>query len=381
MKSKLEKKSRLSPAELSRYERHLVLPEVGHDGQLKLKASKVLIVGAGGLGSSASLYLAAAGVGQIGIVDFDKVSLSNLQRQVLYRSDEIGLSKMDCAATRLHSLNPEISVIGYPFYLDEKNIEEAISDYNVILDCSDNFDTRYLINDYCAALEKPIIFGAIQGFDGQVSIFCHPEGPCYRCLYPEPPASGTFPNCVENGVLGVLPGIVGTLQATEALKLILGIGESLIGKLLQLDTLAMRFSTFEVTRNPKCPSCSLKGRNKVEMKKNKPVHPIEELTDDENLEIDPGEFTALLNEYKKTQTQLQLVDVRTEIEFRAGHLKSAIHLPLHELEDRFNELDPNKTTILYCHAGVRSLTALAILKQAGFKRVRHLRGGLIALQL
>ena len=329
-----------------RFSRHLSLPEVGEEGQKLLSKSSVLIVGAGGLGSPAALYLAAAGVGRIGIVDADRVELSNLQRQILYATADIGKPKVVAAESRLSSLNPECVVESHPVRLDASNARELISNYDLVIDGSDNFATRYLVSDACVLAGKPDVYGAVFKFDAQVSVFGG-EAPCYRCLYPAAPQSS--PNCSEAGVLGVLPGMIGTLQATEVLKLILNIGTPLRGRLLVVDALDMEFRTLKLARRTNCAACS-----------GTLVWPkVEALQDITQREFDPRGF--------------QILDVRSREEYSSGVLLAgAKNIPLVELHERLAELDVNRETIVYCKSGVRSRDAGAILLRAGFKNVRRL---------
>jgi len=364
----------LSPVELARYSRHLVLPEVGLEGQGRLKAARVLLVGAGGLGSPLGLYLAAAGVGRIGLVDFDKVDVTNLQRQVLYGQRDIGRSKTETARLRLMDLNPHVSIEVHDVALTAENAEEIIASYDVVVDGTDNFATRYLVNDACAILGKPNVYGSVYRFEGQVAVFWADRGPCYRCLFSEPPPPGQAPNCAEGGVLGVLPGTVGTLQATEAIKIVLDRGDPLIGRLLHYDALASRFHTFRVPKDPACPVCGERptitsiadiARVCGAMDTQAPIS-----ADD----ITPAELKARLD----AGAPPCLVDVRTDWEWRIGHLAGARHVPIVDLESRRGELDPSVEVVLYCKRGVNSVAAMRFLRQYGFTHVRNLRGGLDA---
>jgi adenylyltransferase/sulfurtransferase len=343
----------LSPEEKLRYERHLSLPNVGLEGQLRLKNSRVLIVGVGGLGSPASLYLAAAGVGQIGLVDPDRVSVSNLQRQILYSSHQLRTSKVHSAKHRLESLNPYPQIETYDTAITSKNALELISKYDVIIDGTDQFSTRYLIQDACFLSQKPYVYGAIYRFDAQVSVFFPPRGPCYRCLYPEPP-QGISMDCNEAGVLGVLPGIIGTLQATETLKMLLNLGTPLMGRLLTLDVLEMDFRSIQMTPHPGCILCG----------------PNPKIT---SLEEQNYSQTSCMQSPLKSS---QLVDVRTWAEFQTGHLEGAIHIPLQDLKDRLQDLNPSLDTLIYCQTGLRSEQAVNLLRSSGFKEVNHIQGGL-----
>jgi sulfur-carrier protein adenylyltransferase/sulfurtransferase len=357
----------------TRYARHVVLPEVGKAGQERLKAASVLCVGAGGLGCPALLYLAAAGVGRIGIVEDDMVSLSNLQRQVLYTTDQVGTSKAVQAAKHLSALNPEITIETHPARLVAANVLEILSSYDIILDGSDNFSTRYLLSDACLLLNKPLVQGAINRFEGQVSVFCGNDEttPCYRCLFPDPPAFGTIPNCSEAGVLGVLPGVIGSIQATEAIKLILGIGETLQGRFLHFDALSMCFREMKISKNAHCicqdkttikltdltEHCQVTGENKTM---------IQEITvQDLKHKQDDGE-------------EFILIDVREHDERAESHIPGSIHIPMGDLPNRLGELDPDAQIILQCHGGGRSSRATQFLMQQGFSDVANLTGGISA---
>lgn len=384
----------LSPSEKTRYARHIILPEVGMEGQKRLKASSVIVVGAGGLGSPVSLYLAAAGVGRIGLVDFDDVDLSNLQRQVLYTVDDIKKSKSETAKKRLLEINPEIEIISHRIRLNAENVLETIADYDLVVDGTDNFATRYLINDACVIAKKVNVYGSIFRFEGQLSVFCHPDGPCYRCLFPVPPTGDAVPNCAEGGVLGVLAGVIGTLQATEAVKLILGDGQPMIGKLLLYNALDMEFHKLNVKRKSDCPSC---GDNPTITK---PVDQDEfcggttqsgteesssmytnEGTDTmtngsivNGSEIQPKDVAKLL---KETPKEIVLLDVRNKNEVDFCTIEGSIHIPLPELQARFGELDSAADMIVYCRSGGRSRMAVDFLKQSGFKKLRNMTGGIL----
>ena len=362
---------RLEPNEVARYARHLTLPEVGMEGQQRLRAASVLVVGAGGLGSPVAIYLAAAGVGCIGLVDFDAVDLSNLQRQVLYGSGDVGRLKLDPARRRIEELNPHVRVVAHKTRLDASNAFDLLRDYDVVIDGTDNFPTRYLVNDACVMLGKPNVYGSVFRFEGQVAVFWAERGPCYRCLYPDPPPPGAVPNCAEGGVLGVLPGIIGTLQATEAIKLIVGCGELLLGRLLLFDGLEMRFRELKLRKDPDCPVCS--------------EHPrIRELADEQVAceaqagaavpGIDVVELQARLN----GGAAPLLLDVRTRQEWEICRLEQALLLPIQELEQRLGELDPEAAIVVYCHSGMRSATAVDLLRRHGFRNVLDLRGGIDA---
>jgi sulfur-carrier protein adenylyltransferase/sulfurtransferase len=368
----------LSRDEILRYSRHLLIPEVGLDGQRKLKGSSALIVGTGGLGSPVSLYLAAAGVGRIGLVDYDVVDSSNLQRQVIHGTSTIGKLKVDSAKARLLDLNPDIQIDVYNEPYTSENALRIAKDYDIILDGTDNFPTRYLTNDVAVFLGKPNVYASIYRFDGQVSVFYAKEGPCYRCLFPEPPPPGLVPSCAEGGVLGVLPGTVGTLQATEALKVLLGIGEPLIGKLLLYNALDMSFDFVKLKKNPNCRVCG-------------PNADIKELIDYEEFcgvpSHDHGDegsagagwdITAPeLAERVKTN-HLKLLDVREPHELQISALPNATNIPLGQLAARLSELDSADDMVVFCKGGTRSARALELLVSAGFKKVKNLKGGINA---
>lgn len=365
----------LTREELARYARHLVLPEVGIEGQRRLERSSVLLVGAGGLGSPAALYLAAAGVGRIGIVDFDVVDESNLQRQVLHDTAWVGRPKIESAKARLAALNPHVRVETHSTALTRDNALEVLAAYDVVVDGTDNFETRYLTNDACFFLKKPDVYGSVFRFEGQASVFW-PErgGPCYRCLYPQPPPPGLVPSCAEGGVLGVLPGVVGGLQATEALKVLLGVGEPLVGRLLLYDALAMRFDEVALRRDPECPLCSAKATIRELQDypafcgtgRGEPSGPVEEIGAAElKRRLDAGEA-------------LEILDVREPHEWAICRIPGARLVPLGSLAGRAHELDPARTYVLQCRSGHRSATAATLLRQAGFRQVLNLRGGVLA---
>jgi len=364
----------LTPQELVRYSRHIKLSEVGEDGQRRLKRASVLIVGAGGLGSPAALYLAAAGVGRIGIVDFDTVDLSNLQRQLLHDTDHVGARKTNSASARLGAINPLVRVETIDEELSAANALDVIAAYDMVIDGTDNFKTRYLTNDACVLLGKPNIYGSVLRFEGQASVFATPEGPCYRCLFPEPPPPGLVPSCAEAGVLGVLPGLVGTIQATEAIKIILGIGDTLAGRLLLVDALAMSFRTIRLRRDPDCPACGTRE--------------IQSLIDYDELcapratalgqraasvqEITPRD----LAERVRRGDLIDLIDVREPYEWRIARIDGARLIPLGQLGGALAEFQPDRDVVLYCHHGFRSRTAAEFLVERGFRRVWNLTGGI-----
>jgi molybdopterin/thiamine biosynthesis adenylyltransferase/rhodanese-related sulfurtransferase len=364
--------SYLSLEEMQRYARHLILPEVGPEGQRRLKTSGVLIVGVGGLGSPAALYLAAAGVGRLGLVDFDRVERSNLQRQVLHHTDAVGKPKLASAAARIHGVNPGVELVLHETRLSSENALEVLGGYDVILDGSDNFPTRYLVNDACALLGKPDVYGSIFRFDGQASVFWAARGPCYRCLYREPPPPELVPSCAEGGVLGVLPGIIGSIQALEALKLVLGVGETLVGRLLLFEALKLQFRELVLERDPECPLCGAQPS----------IHGLVDYEafcgvgaagghDAEGLEIEPGDLVAEL----KAGRKLRLVDVREPFEWQICRIDGSVLMPLGQLPARLGELERGAAVITICHTGVRSLDAVRFLRSRGFANARSLRGG------
>src|SRR6267143_56088 len=359
----------LSSEELERYSRHLMMPEVTPDGQRRLKAARVLCIGAGGLGSPAAVYLAAAGVGTIGIVDFDDVDLSNLQRQILHGTKDIGRSKLESARDRLRDANPNIEVELHECRFSSENASELVARYDLVVDGSDNFPTRYLSNDVCVFARRPNIYGSIFRFDGQSTVFApHLGGPCYRCLFPEPPPPGSVPNCAQAGVLGVLPGIVGTIQANEAIKLILGVGEPLVGRLLYFDALKMKFREFNLRRDPQCPVC---GDSPTITK---PID-YEQFCGISTSAI-PTVSVRELKRKLDAHENFQLVDVREPFEHAIANIDSAKLIPLGELPDRMSELDRERLTIVHCHSGQRSAQAVRILREAGFTSVFNLEGGI-----
>jgi adenylyltransferase/sulfurtransferase len=364
----------LTHEEVQRYSRHLIIPEVGVEGQQRLKKARVVCVGAGGLGSPSALYLAAAGVGTLGLVDFDTVDTSNLQRQVLYSTRDAGRRKLDAAAERLTGLNPSVNVVTHDMPLSSANALDILRNYDVVVDGADNFPTRYLVNDACVLERKPFVYGSIYRFEGQLSLFGAPDGPCYRCLFAEPPAPELVPSCVDAGVLGVLPGIVGTLQALEAIKWLTGIGESAVGRLLLIDALALRFREIAIRRDPECAMCG-------------PAATITTLIDYDafcgvapfGVAGDAQEVTAaaLAGELAGGSPPV-LVDVREPWEFELAHVEGSRLLPLGELPSRLTELPASASLVTVCHKGVRSERAAALIRRAGFSRVRSLAGGVDA---
>jgi len=358
----------LTREELARYSRHLILPDVGVEGQKRLKAARVLLVGAGGLGSPLALYLSAAGVGTLGIVDFDKVDVTNLQRQVVHGTADVGRSKIDSAAERIYDLNPYVNVERFETRLTSENALEIIREFDIVVDGTDNFATRYLVNDACVILGKPNVYGSIFRFEGQASVLATPDGPCYRCLFREPPPPGLVPSCAEGGVLGVLPGLVGTIQATEAIKLILGIGEPLIGRLLLVDALTAQFRTVKIRRDPTCPACG--------------THEIQELIDYDAFcggaepvtvkEITPRELAQKL----ARGDDFDLIDVREPFEWEIAHIEGARLVPLSTFPGAIKELDASREIVVQCKVGGRSARAADALVAAGFRNVWNLAGGI-----
>ena len=370
----------LSNDEVARYSRHLIMPEVGMDGQRKLKAARALCIGAGGLGSPVALYLAAAGVGTIGIVDFDEVDFSNLQRQIIHGTPDVGRSKLASAKSRLNALNPEVEVVAHELALSSQNALALFADYDFVVDGTDNFPTRYLVNDACVLSGKPNVYGSIFRFEGQASVFATADGPCYRCMFPEPPPPGLVPSCAEGGVLGILPGVVGTLQATEAVKLILGAGEPLVGRFLLFDALKMRFRELTVRRDPDCPVCG-----------EQPT--VTELIDYEQFcgvapaaaapaPTDQAAAGATTVEDLKTRIDradpFLLLDVRETREFEICRIPGSVLIPLGELPARLSELEGRDDIVVHCKSGVRSGKAVRLLHEAGHAGARNLEGGILA---
>jgi len=365
----------LSPPEFARYSRHVIMPEVGLDGQKKLKAAKVLVIGTGGLGSPLALYLAAAGVGTLGLVDFDTVDASNLQRQIIHGTRDVGRSKCQSAADKLRDLNPEVTVVLHEERFTSRNAVEIVRGYDIVVDGTDNFPTRYLVNDVCVLLNKPNVYGSIFRFDGQATVFHPAVGPCYRCLYPEPPPPGEVPSCAEGGVLGILPGVIGCIQATETIKLILGIGEPLIGRLLHYDALNMTFKTFKIRRDPKWPVgaphptitglidyeqfCGVRGGAT-------PAAPA------------GGEITpARLKQRIDAGEDLYVLDVRNPNEFQICRIPGSVFLPLPELPARFAEVPRDREVVVHCKSGMRSAKAIEFLKGQGYTKLANLTGGIL----
>ena len=368
--------TQLSKDEILRYSRHLIMPEVGMEGQLKLKQAKVLTIGAGGLGSPLALYLAAADVGKLGMVDFDVVDFTNLQRQIIHDTDDVGRLKLDSAKDTIGDINPNVEVIPHHQRLTSENALKIFADYDIVVDGTDNFPTRYLVNDACVLLGKPNVYGSIFRFEGQVSVFYAKEGPCYRCLYPEPPPPGLVPSCAEGGVLGVLPGIIGSLQAMETIKLILGQGSSLVGRLLLFDAVNMKFRELKLRKSPGCPIC---GENPT----------VKELIDYQEFcgirgeevevkitvpELTPVQVKKMMDEKKP----FVLVDVREPHEVEICKIEGSVLIPLGEVPKRMNELNSADEIVVHCRSGKRSADAVELLMKAGFRKIHNLQGGVLA---
>lgn len=363
---------RLSVEELQRYSRHLIMPEVTSEGQNRLKAARVLCIGAGGLGSPAALYLAAAGVGTLGIVDFDDVDLSNLQRQILHGTKDIGRSKLESARDRLHDINPQIETELHKCRFSSENASQLVTRYDVVVDGSDNFPTRYLSNDVCVFAHKPNVYGSVFRFEGQITVFApHLGGPCYRCLFPEPPPPDSVPNCAQAGVLGVLPGIIGMLQAIETLKLILGIGEPLVGRLLHFDALKVKFRELNLRRDPQCPVC---GENPTIFS---PID-YEQFCGMRDKEAIPQMSPQELKRRMDAGESFELVDVREPFEYEIARIDGARLIPLGEISERLDEVSSEQPIVVHCHSGTRSAQAVGLLQQHGFTKVYNLEGGIEA---
>jgi adenylyltransferase/sulfurtransferase len=365
----------LTSQELSRYARQMRLPRLGETGQVKLKNASVLIVGAGGLGSPAALYLAAAGVGRMGIADGDRVDITNLHRQILFGTEDVGMAKVDVAARELRSVNPHVAIECIDERITTSNAREVVRRYDVVLDATDNFPTRYLLSDACVLEDRPLVYGSVDRFEGQVSVFATVDGPCYRCLFPEPPEPGSVDNCAVAGVLGVLPGLVGTAQATEVLKLLLGIGEPLVGRVLMIDALSMRFRSIAVDRDPTCPSCGTRE--------------ITQLIDYDAFcagspavgsDVDDGEIPVItpreLAVAMKSAPEIVLIDVRERHEWNYARIGGARLIPLGTLSSAIATIDADADVVVYCHHGMRSEMAAYALREAGVRRVRNLVGGI-----
>ncbi len=366
----------LTNEEVARYSRHLLLPEVGIEGQLKLRRAKVVMIGAGGLGAPVGLYLAAAGVGRIGMVDFDVVDASNLQRQVIHGTSDLGRKKLDSAADRMHDINPHVHVEKYDTGLTSENALEILKDYDLVIDGTDNFPTRYLVNDACVLLKKPNVYGSIFRFEGQATVFAYEDGPCYRCLYPEPPPPGLVPSCAEGGVLGILPGLIGLIQATEAVKIILGVGETLKKRLLLYDALHMRFRELKLQRDRDCPVCGDHPTltKLIDYQEFCGIRPMASQAAPPEGVIDPVEVKQKLDR----GDDFTLIDVREPHEYQIAKIPGAKLIPLGELPKHLNELDPQSEIVAHCKTGGRSQKAVDLLKQSGFKNVRNMTGGITA---
>lgn len=369
----------LSQEEVLRYSRHLIMPEVGVEGQEKLKNASILLIGCGGLGSPLGMYLSAAGVGRLGLVDFDLIDFTNLQRQVMFGTQDVGRPKVDASKERIAQINPNVQVTAYREKLTSENVLTIFKDYDIIIDGTDNFPTRYLVNDACVFLKKPNVYGSIFRFEGQATIFWAEKGPCYRCLYPEPPPPGLVPSCAEGGVLGILPGLIGLIQATEAIKLIIGKGDPMIGRLLLFNALDMKFREVKLQKDPECPVC---GTNPS----------ITKLIDYEQfcgIGLGQEEATVSTNGIKEiTAKELKtmmdhkdkfvLVDVREPHEYQIGKIPGSKLIPLGEVAERANQLDTADDIVVHCRSGARSAKAIQVLQKMGFKRLRNLKGGILA---
>ena len=365
----------LTKDEILRYSRHLIMPEVGLDGQQKLKAARVLCIGTGGLGSPLALYLAAAGVGTLGLVDFDVVDFTNLQRQIIHSTSDVGRSKLESATEKVEAINPFVEVRGFETRLSSDNALDIIRDFDIVVDGTDNFPTRYLVNDACVLTGKPNVYGSIFRFEGQASVFGAKDGPCYRCLYPEPPPPGLVPSCAEGGVLGILPGLVGIIQATETIKLILGSGDPLIGRLLLVDALGMRFRELKLRKNPECPVCGVNPTvtELIDYQEFCGIRGEEAPVTTNVPEIQPEELKRRID----AGENIFVLDVREPHEYQICNLNGHL-IPLGDLPKRMNELDSSREIVAHCRSGVRSGKAVDFLRQAGFRKVKNLAGGILA---
>jgi sulfur-carrier protein adenylyltransferase/sulfurtransferase len=368
----------LSRDEIQRYSRHLIMPEVGMEGQLKLKQASVLMVGTGGLGAPLGMYLAAAGVGKIGLVDFDVVDFSNLQRQVIHGTKDVGKPKIQSAVETMSDINPHIELVKHETALSSENAMEILGGYDIVVDGTDNFPTRYLVNDACVLLKKPNVYGSIFRFEGQATVFAYEGGPCYRCLYPEPPPPGLVPSCAEGGVLGILPGVIGLIQATETVKLILGIGDTLVGRLMLYDALGMKFRELKLRKNPECPVCGdhptvTKLIDYVEFcgvpHQEAPPEPVATSGDIEATEVKTKQDRG---------DKFLLIDVREPHEFQICRIPGSTLIPLGEVPKRLAEINPDAEIVVHCKSGARSAKAVDFLKQQGYKKVRNMKGGILA---
>ncbi len=368
----------LTTDDLARYSRHIILPEVGTEGQRKLKAAKVLCVGTGGLGSPLAFYLAAAGIGTLGLVDFDVVDASNLQRQIIHSTRDIGRKKLDSAEEKLKALNPALNVVKHETMLTSANALEILKDYDIVADGTDNFPTRYLVNDACVLLGKPNVYGSIFRFEGQASIFATEAGPCYRCLYPEPPPPGLVPSCAEGGVLGILPGLVGVIQATEAIKLILGKGDSLVGRLLLVDALGMRFRELKLRKNPDCPVCGEHPTvtQLIDYQQFCGIHP--ETKEEKALKNGIPQLSVKeLKQRMDAGEDVFILDVREPYEYQIANIGGTL-IPQNDVPQRLAEIDREREVVVHCRSGARSQRIAEFLKQAGYPRVVNLAGGILA---
>jgi len=368
--------AQLSKDEILRYSRHLIMPEVGMDGQLKLKQAKVLCIGAGGLGSPLALYLAAAGVGRLGIVDFDVVDFTNLQRQIIHDTNDVGRLKIESAKDTIADINPNVEVVAYETRLTSENALDIFRDYDIVADGTDNFPTRYLVNDACVLLGKPNVYGSIFRFEGQATVFYAKEGPCYRCLYPEPPPPGMVPSCAEGGVLGVLPGIVGSIQALETIKLILGRGRTLIGRLLLFDALELKFRELKLRKNPECPVCGAHPTvtQLLDYEQFCGIRGEEHVPETKVPEITAPEVKKMMDERKP----FVLVDVREPHEFQICRIPGSTLIPLGDVPKRMHELSSADEIVVHCRSGMRSAQAVELLMKAGFRKIHNLKGGVLA---
>jgi molybdopterin/thiamine biosynthesis adenylyltransferase/rhodanese-related sulfurtransferase/molybdopterin converting factor small subunit len=371
----------LSKDEILRYSRHLIIPEVGIDGQKKLKAAKVLLIGTGGLGAPLGLYLAAAGVGRIGLVDFDVVDFTNLQRQVIHSTADVGRPKIDSAAEKMKAINPNVTIVKHEVALTSENALDILKDYDLVVDGTDNFPTRYLVNDACVLLGKPNVYGSIFRFEGQATVFAYEGGPCYRCLYPEPPPPGLVPSCAEGGVLGILPGTIGLIQATETVKLILGIGEPLVGRLLLYDALGMRFRELKLRKNPECPICGDHPTitKLIDYHQFCGVPSPNEKPAAQETKVNEGEIDVVeLKEKLDRGDKFTLIDVREPHEYKIASIPGAKLIPLGEFPQHVGEFNQDDDIVIHCRSGMRSAKACNILRAAGFQHVRNVVGGILA---
>jgi sulfur-carrier protein adenylyltransferase/sulfurtransferase len=369
--------AQLSKDEILRYSRHLIMPEVGMEGQLKLRQAKVLTIGAGGLGSPLALYLAAAGVGRLGIVDFDVVDFTNLQRQIIHDTDDVGRLKLHSAADTIGDINPNVEVESFPTRLTSENALDIFKDYDVVADGTDNFPTRYLVNDACVLLGKPNVYGSIFRFEGQVSVFDAKHGPCYRCVYPEPPPPGLVPSCAEGGVLGVLPGIVGCLQALETIKTVLGIGKPLIGRLLLFDALGLKFRELKLRKNPECPICGPQATitKLIDYEQFCGIRGEEHAVSTKVPEITPRQLKDMMGDH---QRPFVLIDVREPHEYDICRIPGSRLIPLGDVPRRMHELNSADEIVVHCRSGARSARAVELLMKSGFRKIHNLKGGILA---